>query len=192
MLKSDLITILVERRGMTEAQAEATVETILTGMADALCAGEGIEIRGFGSFHVKQYDAYEGRNPKTGQVITVKAKRHVHWSTGKELRDRMNARTSEPAGRWCEPGFYERTPAAEVAVLGAEEKALGPSIDALTGEWEALEREIDAANAPELSGLPRCGRDARVPSARPSPLHHWQGQIAVASEPVRWEAGHPA
>jgi integration host factor subunit beta len=97
MLKSDLITILIERRGMTEAQAEAAVETILKSMADALCAGEGIEIRGFGAFHVKHYDGYQGRNPKTGEVIAVKAKRGVLFRTGRELRERMNASTAEPA-----------------------------------------------------------------------------------------------
>jgi integration host factor subunit beta len=59
-------------------------------MKDALCRGENIEIRGLGAFHVKHYEGYQGRNPKTGQVIPVKPKRGLLFRTGKELRDRVN------------------------------------------------------------------------------------------------------
>jgi integration host factor subunit beta len=90
MLKSDLINILVSKRGITQKQAEATIETIFEAMKDALCRGENIEIRGLGAFHVKHYDGYQGRNPKTGQVIPVKPKRGLLFRTGKELRDRVN------------------------------------------------------------------------------------------------------
>ncbi len=90
MLKSDLINILVAKRGITQKQAEATVETIFEAMKEALCRGENIEIRGLGAFHVKNYDGYQGRNPKTGQVIPVKPKRGLLFRTGKELRDRVN------------------------------------------------------------------------------------------------------
>ena len=90
MLKSDLINVLVSKRGITQKQAEATVETIFEAMKDALCRGENIEIRGLGAFHVKHYEGYQGRNPKTGQVIPVKPKRGLLFRTGKELRDRVN------------------------------------------------------------------------------------------------------
>jgi len=90
MLKSDLIAILVQKRGITQKQAESTIETIFESMKDALCAGENIEIRGLGAFHVKHYEGYQGRNPKTGQVIPVKPKRGILFRTGKELRDRVN------------------------------------------------------------------------------------------------------
>ena len=93
MLKSDLINLLVSKRGITQKQAEATVETIFESMKDALCRGENIEIRGLGAFHVKHYDGYQGRNPKTGQVIPVKPKRGLLFRTGKELRDRVNRAT---------------------------------------------------------------------------------------------------
>jgi integration host factor subunit beta len=59
-------------------------------MKDALCKGENIEIRGLGAFHVKHYEGYQGRNPKTGEVIPVKPKRGILFRTGKELRDRVN------------------------------------------------------------------------------------------------------
>ena len=94
MVKSDLMAVLVEQRGISPARAEAVVETMLASMADALRAGEGIEVRGFGSFHLEDYDAYQGRNPKTGQPIAVKAKRGVLFRTARELRDRMNVATA--------------------------------------------------------------------------------------------------
>jgi integration host factor subunit beta len=97
MLKSDLVNVLVSKRGITQKQAEATVETVFDSMKDALVRGENIEIRGLGAFHVKHYPGYQGRNPKTGEVIPVKPKRGLLFRTGKELRDRVN-RGNEPAG----------------------------------------------------------------------------------------------
>jgi integration host factor subunit beta len=90
MLKSDLITVLVQRRNITQKQAEMAVETIFEAMKNALCKGENIEIRGLGAFHVKHYEGYQGRNPKTGEIIPVKPKRGILFRTGKELRDRVN------------------------------------------------------------------------------------------------------
>ena len=97
MLKSDLIAILVSKRGITQKQAETTVETIFESMTHALCAGDNIEIRGLGAFHVKEYQGYQGRNPKTGQVIPVKPKRGILFRTGKELRERVNKLEEQPA-----------------------------------------------------------------------------------------------
>ena len=90
MLKSDLIAILVGKRQLTQKQAELTVETIFDSMKNALQKGDNIEIRGLGAFHVKHYQGYNGRNPKTGEVIPVKPKRGILFRTGKELRDRVN------------------------------------------------------------------------------------------------------
>ncbi len=95
MLKSDLINVLVAKRGVTQKQAEAIVETAFESMKDALCRGENIEIRGFGAFHVKYYEGYQGRNPKTGEIIPVRPKRGILFRTGKELRDRVNRATPE-------------------------------------------------------------------------------------------------
>ena len=90
MLKSDLIAILVAKRQLTQKQAEQTVDAIFDSMKVALCKGDNIEIRGLGAFHVKDYQGYNGRNPKTGAVIPVKPKRGILFRTGKELRDRVN------------------------------------------------------------------------------------------------------
>ena len=90
MLKSDLIALLIERRGITQRQAEQSVEIIFGCMASALCQGDNIEIRGLGAFHVKEYRGYRGRNPKTGTVIPVAAKRGVLFRCSKQMRDRLN------------------------------------------------------------------------------------------------------
>src|SRR5258706_13579783 len=90
MLKSDLVNVLVAKRGVKQKQAEATIETIFESMKDALVRGENIEIRGLGAFHVKHYEGYQDRNPKTGEVIPVKPKRGLLFRTGKEYRDRVN------------------------------------------------------------------------------------------------------
>jgi integration host factor subunit beta len=96
MLKSDLIAMLVAKRQLTQKQAEQTVETIFDSMKEALCKGDNIEIRGLGAFHVKHYQGYNGRNPKTGEVIPVKPKRGILFRTGKELRERVNAGAGKP------------------------------------------------------------------------------------------------
>ena len=96
MLKSDLISVLIQKKGITQKQAEATVEQIFDSMKNAQVRGENIEIRGFGAFHVKHYDGYQGRNPKTGEVIPVKPKRGILFRTGKELRDRVNRSAGQP------------------------------------------------------------------------------------------------
>ena len=99
MLKSDLIALLMTKRHLTHAQADDAIEAILDTMTSSLCRGEHIEIRGLGSFHVKQYQGYNGRNPNTGEVIPVKAKRGVHFRTGKELRERVNTGPVVPKPR---------------------------------------------------------------------------------------------
>ncbi len=94
MLKSDLIATLVQKNGLTQKQAEMAIESIFDSMKAALCRGENIEIRGFGAFHVKHYEGYQGRNPKTGERIDVKPKRGILFRTGKELRERVNRAVS--------------------------------------------------------------------------------------------------
>ena len=90
MLKSDLIAILVAKHKLTQKQAETTIETIFDSMKSALCAGENIEIRGLGAFHVKHYEGYQGRNPKTGDAVSVPEKRVPFFKVGKRLRELVN------------------------------------------------------------------------------------------------------
>ncbi len=90
MNKSELIEALTSELEISSHEAASTLTTILETMTNALCRGESIEIRGFGSFVVKQYDAYEGRNPKTGKKTPVKAKKLPFFKVGKDLREKVN------------------------------------------------------------------------------------------------------
>lgn len=90
MNKSELVEALSERENLTYKKAEQIVTLVFDSMADALIGNDRIEIRGFGSFMVKDYKAYRGRNPKTGEVIEVKPKKLPFFKVGKELRERVN------------------------------------------------------------------------------------------------------
>lgn len=90
MNKSELIESLAAQKGLTYKKAEEIVSTIFDAMAKAMQQGERIEIRGFGSFVVKDYRAYTGRNPKTGDPIEVKPKKLPFFKVGKELRERVS------------------------------------------------------------------------------------------------------
>ena len=88
--KSDLIEQLSDRLKLPKGKAEFVVNTIFDSMEDALKEGSRIEIRGFGSFEVREYKAYEGRNPRTGDPVHVKPKRLPFFKVGKELKERVN------------------------------------------------------------------------------------------------------
>jgi len=90
MTKSDLITLLATKENLTEVQAARIVNLIFGGFIDALAKGERIEIRGFGSFVIREYKAYTGRNPKTGKEVEVKPKRLPYFKVGKELKEMLN------------------------------------------------------------------------------------------------------
>jgi len=92
MNKSELIEALASHNGLTYKKSEEIVNIIFDSMADTLTNGGRIEIRGFGSFIVKDYDAYMGRNPKTGEVIKVKPKKLPFFKVGKELREKVDSR----------------------------------------------------------------------------------------------------
>lgn len=94
MTKSELIERVSEAAKLTKGKAELVVGTIFTAMTEAMVRGEGIEIRGFGSFTVRQYKSYEGRNPRTGGSVHVKPKRLPFFKVGKELRARVNSSTA--------------------------------------------------------------------------------------------------
>jgi len=90
MTKADLIVAIADQLKLPAGRAELIVDRIFDGMVNALKQGEGIEIRGFGSFTIREYKAYEGRNPRTGETVQVKPKRMAFFRVGKELRERVN------------------------------------------------------------------------------------------------------
>jgi integration host factor subunit beta len=95
--KSELIEKLAQRCGISVIQAEEVVNLIYRKMRDTLVSGGRIEIRGFGSFVVKEYGAYEGRNPKTGEKIPVPPKKLPFFKVGKELKERIDSETAKSA-----------------------------------------------------------------------------------------------
>lgn len=97
MNKSELIERLAEKSGVNVMQAEEVVNLIYKKMRDTMVNGGRIEIRGFGSFVVKEYQAYQGRNPKTGEKISVPPKKLPFFKVGKELKERIDSSVDEGA-----------------------------------------------------------------------------------------------
>jgi|SRR4051812_45418636 integration host factor subunit beta len=115
MTKADLIAVIAEKLKFPWARAEVLVDEVFEAMVEALKRGEGIEIRGFGSFTIRQYKAYEGRNPRTGETVQVRPKRLAFFKVGKELRERVNEGRSEPSGRGEVSGPPPEQPAVAAA-----------------------------------------------------------------------------
>ena len=90
MNKSDLISVLCAEGDLPIRKAEEIVNVLFDSMSKALISGDRIEIRGFGSFGVKEYKGYTGRNPKTGEIKDVDPKRLPFFKVGTDLRERVN------------------------------------------------------------------------------------------------------
>jgi len=88
--KSELIKALAEQGGLSMKVAKEVVNTFFDAQIEAILRDERIEIRGFGSFVNKSYDAYVGRNPKTGEKIDVGSKKLPFFKVGKELKFRVD------------------------------------------------------------------------------------------------------
>lgn len=95
MTKSELIQLLAERNPhLYLRDIERIIETVFEEMTAALAKGDRVELRGFGAFSVKSREGRTGRNPRTGQSVKVDAKKLPFFKTGKELRDRLNGKSS--------------------------------------------------------------------------------------------------
>lgn len=90
MNKLELIQALKDSNGLSKAEAGAVVNLFFNEMADALASGERVEIRGFCSFFIKEYQAYTGRNPKTGERVAIAPKKLPFFKPGKELKARVD------------------------------------------------------------------------------------------------------
>ena len=99
MNKSELVQKVSEKVNLTKKRAEDVVNLVFDSMTQALLKGDRVEIRGLGSFVVKTYGSYTGRNPRTGQSIQVKPKKLPFFKVGKELKKRVdegNAKEAAP------------------------------------------------------------------------------------------------
>jgi integration host factor subunit beta len=90
MNKSDLTKFLAKDLDLPWRKSEEIVDTIFDTMAESLLSGDRIEIRGFGSFQIRDYGGYSGRNPKTGEMIVVEPKKLPFFKVGKDFRERLN------------------------------------------------------------------------------------------------------
>jgi integration host factor subunit beta len=105
LTKSELIERIVAKQSLLTAKdVELAVKTIVEQMSESLSTGERIEIRGFGSFSLHFREPRVGRNPKTGEAVTLAGKYVPHFKPGKELKDRVNEKLQEELQREASGG----------------------------------------------------------------------------------------
>jgi len=90
MTKTELIKAVAERADVTQERARTIVNGFFESMKHALLEDDRIELRGFGSFEVREYDAHEAVDPRTGEEIEVGPRKSVHFRVGKDLRQRVD------------------------------------------------------------------------------------------------------
>ena len=96
MTKAELVEDVARAAELTKKDAERLVEIVFESIIETLNQGEKIELRGFGSFRVRERGARRGRNPKTGDPVSIPAKRVPYFKPGKELKELINDDTHRP------------------------------------------------------------------------------------------------
>jgi integration host factor subunit beta len=91
MTKAELAHEVADNSDLNKQQAEGVVQTVLDSIVDSLQSGDKVEVRGFGSFRLRERRQRIARNPKTGQSVQVPAKRVVYFKLGKELKELINS-----------------------------------------------------------------------------------------------------
>jgi integration host factor subunit beta len=124
MTKSELIDAVAQRTKITKSRAEQVVNCVFDSMTQAMEQSEGIEIRGFGSFSVRDYPPYSGRNPRTGKPVHVAAKRLPFFKVGKELKELVNQPRANET-----PGGSEGGRAAAATASGAARVTRDADVD---------------------------------------------------------------
>ncbi|MEA3280723.1 MAG: HU family DNA-binding protein [Thermodesulfobacteriota bacterium] len=90
MNKLEIISGLKKQANVSKAEAARVVQVFFDNMADALARGERVEVRGLCSFFVKEYEGYTGRNPRTGEKVSIRPKKLPFFKAGKELKERVD------------------------------------------------------------------------------------------------------
>jgi integration host factor subunit beta len=90
MNKLEIISTLKNEANISKPEAARVVQILFDNMAETMAQGERVEIRGLCSFFVKEYKSYTGRNPKTGERVTIKPKKLPFFKSGKELKERVD------------------------------------------------------------------------------------------------------
>jgi integration host factor subunit beta len=96
MTKANLVEDVLELGDLTRRDSEVIVDTVFEAVTGALRRGDKIEVRGFGSFRIRQRKPRTGRNPKTGEQVAVPAKRVPYFKPSKDLRDLVNPEAQQP------------------------------------------------------------------------------------------------
>ncbi len=91
MTKAELVDSVSGRSDLSKKEAEVIVQTVLDSIVDSLKSGEKVELRGFGSFRLRDRASRQGRNPKTGERVFVPAKKVPYFKPGKELKELINS-----------------------------------------------------------------------------------------------------
>ena len=91
MNKAELVSVIAEKAGLTKVDAKKALEAFMDASSEALHKGDRISLVGFGTFEVSERSAREGRNPKTGETMTIEASRAPKFKAGKALKDMVNA-----------------------------------------------------------------------------------------------------
>jgi DNA-binding protein HU-beta len=89
MNKSELISVVAEKAGFTKKDTEKVVNAVFDGISDALAEGDKVQVIGFGTFDVRERKSREGRNPATGDTITIPAVKVPVFKAGKALKDNV-------------------------------------------------------------------------------------------------------
>jgi integration host factor subunit beta len=97
MTKAELVEKVANQINLTKKQTEVVVNTVFSSITDSLAEGKKVELRGFGSFRIRQRNARVGRNPKSGQKVDVPSKKVPFFKAGKELRELVDEREAQEA-----------------------------------------------------------------------------------------------
>ena len=95
MTKAELVEKVANQINLTKKQTEVVVNTVFSSITDSLAEGKKVELRGFGSFRIRQRNARVGRNPKSGQKVDVPSKKVPFFKAGKELRELVDEQGSD-------------------------------------------------------------------------------------------------
>ena len=91
MTKAELVDAVSKKSELSKKDAEVIVQAVLDSIIDSLQGGEKVELRGFGSFRLRERASRQGRNPKTGEKVYVPAKKVPYFKPGKELKELINS-----------------------------------------------------------------------------------------------------
>lgn len=171
MTKSDLIEQVATQLNLPKGKAELIINCIFDSMEESLRDGHRIEIRGFGSFEIRRYKAYEGRNPRTGDPVGVHPKRLPFFKVGKELKERVNAGGAEVR-------VVPAAAPAPAAPAAKDAKAVAAAVKAAPATAKAA--PVTAKAAPAAPAAP-----APAPAAaKAAPVAAKAAPVAVKAAPA--------